>query len=203
MEESRALFNFYYVQDSIKYNCFLDKNKSDIFSILKRKTNSLIIEEVDDDINIVYLIDNEKADKLNECSMERIDIIYDFFPDYKRYCTEALYLPFPNEEIFKGIVQNSIKQIPNENLYHDFDTHINQIWIKTISKKYSENSIYEWQKYHYQLRVKLLDFTKKINRTFELFIQKNTSQNKSQEVIDIANEVLSIIKLKKIFPTIV
>lgn len=202
IEESRALFNFLYVQNVKKYNDFIEKNKSNIFSILKKKTNSLIIKEIDDDIKIEYLIDNEKADKLNECSMERIDIIYDFFPEYKRYCTEVLYLPFPNEAIFKVVVQNSIKQIPNENLYHDFDVHINQIWIKAITQHYSENSIYEWQKYHYQLRTKLLDFTKKINRTFELFIQKKISQNKSQEIVNLANEALSIIKLKKEFPRV-
>lgn len=202
IEESRALFNFLYVQNVKKYNDFIEKNKSNIFSILKKKTNSLIIKEIDDDIKIEYLIDNEKADKLNECSMERIDIIYDFFPEYKRYCTEVLYLPFPNEAIFKVVVQNSIKQIPNENLYHDFDVHINQIWIKAITQHYSENSIYEWQKYHYQLRTKLLDFTKKINRTFELFIQKKIPQNKSQEIVNLANEVLSIIKLKKEFPRV-
>ncbi len=202
IEESRALFNFLYVQNVKKYNDFVEKNKSNIFSILKKKTNSLIIKEIDDDIKIEYLIDNEKADKLNECSMERIDIIYDFFPEYKRYCTEVLYLPFPNEAIFKVVVQNSIKQIPNENLYHDFDVHINQIWIKAITQHYSENSIYEWQKYHYQLRTKLLDFTKKINRTFELFIQKKISQNKSLEIVNLANEALSIIKLKKEFPRV-
>ncbi len=200
IKESKSLFSFYYILNEEKYKIFFDKNKSNIFSILKIKINSLVIKEIDEDIKIEYLIDNEKAEKLNECSMERINIIYDFFPEYKRYCTEALYLPFPNEDIYKGMIQNSIKHIPNENLYHDFDTHINQIWIKTISKKYSENSIYEWQKYYYQLRAKLLDFTKKINRTFELFIQKNTSQKKSLEVIDLVNDILSIIKMKKDFP---
>lgn len=200
IEESKSLFNFFYTLDEKKYNIFIKNNKDDIFSILKRKTNSLVIKEIDEDIKIEYLIDNEKADKLNECSMERIDTIYDFFPEYRRYCTEAIYLPFPDEQIFKGIIQNSIKHIPNENLYHNFDTHINQIWIKTISSNYSENSIYEWQKYYYQLRQKLLEFVKKTNRIFELFIQKNTSKNKSLEVIQLANDILSIIKIKKEFP---
>lgn len=99
IEESRALFNFLHTQDIDKYNDFIEKYKSDIFSILKIKTNSLVIKEIDEDIKIEYLIDNEKPNKLNECSVERINIIYDFFPKYKRYCTEALYLPFPNEYI--------------------------------------------------------------------------------------------------------
>ncbi len=200
IEESRALFNFYYVQDSIKYNCFLDKNKNAIFSILKRKTNSLIIKEIDDDIQIEYLIDNEKADKLNECSMERINIIYDFFPKYKRYCTEALYLPFPNEEIFKVTIQNSIKHIPNKNLHHDFDTHINRLWIDTIEYEYSYATVYEWQEYYSELRRKSVEYFKRLNKVFELFICNNLSKNKADEVDDIFLKISSILKLKKSFP---
>lgn len=200
LDESRGLFNFFFVLDKENYNNFIEENKNLIFSILKKKTDSLIIKEIDNNVNIEYLLDNEKANHLNKCSMDRIDIIYDFFPSYQRYCTKVIYLPFPNEEPYKWLVQESIKHIPNENLYHEFDVHINQIWIKTIGQHYSDNSIYEWQKNHYDLRKKLLDFTKKINRTFELFILKNKSLDKAQEVINLAIEILSVIKLRKEFP---
>ncbi len=200
IEESRALFNFLYTQNIDKYNDFIEKNKNDIFSILKIKTNSLIIKEIDEDIKIEYLIDNEKAEKLNECSMERIDTIYDFFPDYKRYCAETLYLPFPNEEIYKVIVQNSIKHIPNENIYHKFDTHINRLWIDTIEYKYSYETVYEWQKFYFELRKKSVDYFKKLNKFFELVISKNKFQNKADEIDNIFLEISSILKLKKSFP---
>lgn len=200
IEESRALFNFYYIQDSNKYNDFIAKNKSDIFSILKTKTNSLIIKEIDDEIKIEYLIDDEKADKLNECSMERIDIIYDFFPEYKRYCTEVLYLPFPNEDIFKVVVQNSIKQIPNENLYHNFDVHINRLWIDTLEYQYSNETVFEWQQYYFELRKNSVKYFKKLNKIFELFFTKKISKNKADEVDDIFLEISSYLKRKKSFP---
>ncbi|MDN5071973.1 hypothetical protein PJV94_00450 [Aliarcobacter butzleri] len=200
IEESRALFNFLYTQNIDKYNDFIGKNKNNIFSILKIKTNSLVIKEIDEDIKIEYLIDNEKAEKLNECSMERINIIYDFFPDYTRYCTEALYLPFPNEDIYKGMIQNSIKHIPNENLYHDFDTHINRLWIDTIEYKYSYETVYEWQQFYFELRKKSVDYFKKLNKVFELVICKNKAQNKADEIDDIFLEISSILKLKKSFP---
>jgi hypothetical protein len=200
IEESRALFNFLYTQNIDKYNDFIEKYKSDIFSILKMKTNSLVIKEIDEDIEIEYLIDNEKAEKLNECSMERIDTIYDFFPKYKRYCTEALYLPFPNEEIYKVIVQNSIKHIPNENLYHDFDTHINRLWIDRIEYEYSYETVYEWQRFIFELRKNSVDYFKKLNKVFELVICKNKVQNKADEIDNIFLEISSILKLKKSFP---
>lgn len=200
IEESRALFNFLYTQNIEKYKDFIEKYKNDIFSILKMKTNSLVIKEIDEDIKIEYLIDNEKTDKLNECSMERINIIYDFFPEYKRYCTEALYLPFPNEEIYKVIVHNSIKHIPNENLYHDFDTHINRLWIDTIEYKYSYETVYEWQQFYFELRKKSVEYFKKINKVFELLLCNNISRNKADEVDSIFLEISSVLKLKKSFP---
>jgi len=132
--------------------------------------------------------------------MERIDIIYDFFPEYKRYCTEALYLPFPNEEIFKGIIQNSIKHIPNENLYHDFDTHINRLWIDTIEYEYSYETVFEWQQYYFELRRKSVEYFKKLNKIFELFLTKKISKNKADEVDDIFLEISSYLKRKKSFP---
>lgn len=200
IEESRALFNFLYTQNIDKYNDFIKKNKNDIFSILKIKTNSVVIKEIDEDIKIEYLIDNEKAEKLNECSMERINIIYDFFPDYTRYCTEALYLPFPNKDIYKGMIQNSIKHIPNENLYHDFDIHINRLWIDRIEYEYSYETVYEWQQFYFELRKKSVDYFKKLNKVFELVICKNKAQNKADEIDNIFLEISSILKLKKSFP---
>lgn len=200
IDESKCLFNFYYILDEENYNSFIEKYKEDIFSILKMKTNSLVIKEIDEDIKIEYLIDNEKAEKLNECSMERIDIIYDFFPEYKRYCTEALYLPFPNEEIYKVTVQNSIKHIPNENLYHDFDTHINRLWIDTIEYRYSYETVYEWQRFIFELRKSSVDYFKKLNRVFELVICKNLVRNKADEVDEVFSKISLILKLKKSFP---
>lgn len=200
IEESKSLFSFYYILNEEKYKIFLDKNKSDIFSILKIKTNSLVIKEIDEDIKIEYLIDNEKADKLNECSIERINIIYDFFPEYKKYCTETLYLPFPNEDIYKGMIQNSIKHIPNENLYHEFDTHINRLWIDRIEYEYSYETVYEWQQFYFELRKKSVDYFKKLNKVFELVICKNLAQNKADEIDNIFLDITSILKLKKSFP---
>jgi hypothetical protein len=200
IKESKSLFSFYYILNEEKYKIFFDKNKSNIFSILKIKTNSLVIKEIDEDIKIEYLIDNEKAEKLNECSIERINIIYDFFPEYKRYCTEALYLPFPNEEIYKGMIQNSIKHIPNENLYHDFDTHINRLWIDRIEYEYSYETVYEWQQFYFELRKKSVDYFKKLNKVFELVICKNLARNKADEIDNIFLEISSILKLKKSFP---
>jgi len=198
LEESSALYNYFYISQNKEYNKFIEKHKQYIFSILKKKTNSLIIYDENNEIYIKYLIDDSKPDKLNECSMERIDTIYDFFPDYERYNTESLYLPFPTED--KGLIQNSIKHIPNENLYHKFDVHINQIWIKTIMQKYSHHSNYEWQEEHFKIRKRCLEYIKKLNRVFELFIAENLKQNKADEIDLLYKEIIAELKKVKEFP---
>lgn len=200
LKKSSALYNYFYISQNKEYNEFIEKHKNYIFSILKKKTDSLIIYDENNEIYIKYLIDDSKSDKLNECSMERIDTIYDFFPDYKRYNTECLYLPFPTEETYKGLIQNSIKHIPNENLYHKFDVHINQIWIKTIMQKYAHNSIYEWQEEHFKIRKGCLEYIKKLNRLFELLITEKLKRNKADEVDLLYSEIIVLLKRRKEFP---
>ncbi|RLA84503.1 MAG: hypothetical protein DRG78_01225 [Epsilonproteobacteria bacterium] len=200
LKESSALYNYFYISQNKAYNEFIEKHKKHIFSILKKKTDSLIIYDKDNELYIKYLIDHSQSDKLNECSMERIDTIYDFFPDYKRYNTESLYLPFPAEEIYKELVLNSIKHIPNENLYHKFDVHINQIWIKTIMQKYAYSSIYEWQEKHFKIRKNYLEYTKKLNKLFELLITEKLKRNKADEVDLLYSEIIVQLKKTKEFP---
>lgn len=200
LKESSALYSYFYISQNKTYNEFIKKHKKHIFSILKKKTDSLIIYDENNELYIKYLIDYSQSDKLNECSMERIDTIYDFFPDYKRYNTESLYLPFPTEKIYKGLIQNSIKHIPNKNLYHKFDVHINQIWIKSIMQKYSHHSNYEWQKEHFKIRKKCSEYIKKLNRVFELFIAENLKHNKADEIDLLYKEIIAELKIVKEFP---
>jgi len=200
LKESSSLCSYFYISKNEQYINFIEKYKKSIFSILKKKTDSIIIYDDNNEINIKYLIDNSKSDKLNECSMERIDIINDFFPNYERYNTECIYLPFPTEEIYKWQIQDSIKHIPKENLYHKFDVHINQIWIKTILQKYAHNSIYEWKEEHFKIRKSYLEYIKKLNKLFELLITGKLKRNKADEIDSLCSEIIVLLKRRREFP---
>ncbi len=197
LKEVIELYIFLYILYPQEYLTFISKYKPMLFSILKEKTNSLIVFEKDNEIYIKYLADNENMDKLNECSVQRIDIFKNIFPYYDKFNTEAIYLPFPNEELYKLMIQNSIKKIPIDNLIDKFDVHLNVIWRKTIMKQYGYESVYEWQEHHIDTRRKILEFIKIFNKAFENILEKK----KRKDFKNIKNELNLLLSSTKEFPT--
>lgn len=202
ISESSEIFHFYSILDPDRYKVFASKHHNTIVGWIKKRTNTLSIFEEGDNIKIEYLLD-ENADKANELSMYRINIIHAFFPFYKSYCTSAIVIPFPNEEVYKAVLQNAHKHIPAENLFDDFDVHINQIWAKTILGQYAASSSYDWQNQHLHLREKALDIAKKITWLFETHLEKKQAKIKSQanSVASLANEVLCLEKVLRKYPS--
>ena len=203
LEESSELFNYFYTINPKEYSNLLEKYKPDIIAILKKKTESLTIEEIGNDININYILD-DNANKANEYSVDRINTVYNFLPFYDKYCTKAIVLPFPNEDIYKVVIQDSIKAMPKENIIESFDIHINQIWSKTILDNYTADSVFEWQEEYLKLRKNGIAFVKTCNRYFEALIEKNSNRVKSSgnsltELITLLDRTL---KRKKSYPSI-
>ncbi len=178
IDEASELFSFYNISDSKKYLKFIRTHKNFIISILKKQTNSLSIKEIGKDIHIEYLLDKD-ADKANEFSVYRIQIVFGLLPIYEKYCTKAIILPFPNEEIYEMVLQNSVKAMPQSNIVDTFDIHINQIWNNTILDKYRASSSYEWQNQYIKIREESLSFAKNCVRYFESSMEGNQSKHKS------------------------
>lgn len=176
--QSADLFHFFSITQPLTYRKMIASHRDSIIGWIKRKTNTLTITEEGNDIHITYLLD-ENADKANEYSVYRINIVHAFFPDYTHYCTEVNILPFPNEEIYKVVVQNGRKAMPKENLFDDFDIHINQIWSKTILMNYTSPSAYEWQQQYFDFRKNTIEVVRLCVRIFECLLTKNTSRLKT------------------------
>jgi len=196
LKEIENIFSYLFLVYPKEYSLFFEKYRDTIFSILKVKTDSVIIEEKNNELYIKYIADTEKIGKLNECSMHRIDALKNIFPQYNKYHTQAIYLPYPNEEIYKWAIENSKKSIPKENLFDKFDVHLNVIWRKTIMKQYSYESIYDWQEYQKNIREIFLKFTKETNRVFEYIIEGKKVKN----IEPLYNEVFETLKTEKEFP---
>jgi hypothetical protein len=176
--QSADLFHFFSITQPVAYKKLIASHRDTIVGWIKRKTNTLTITEVGNDVHISYLLD-ENADKTNEYSVYRINIVHAFFPDYAHYCTEVNILPFPNEAIYKVVVQNGRKAIPKENLFDDFDIHINQIWSKTILMNYTSPSAYDWQQQYFDFRKNTIAVVRLCVRIFECFLTKNSSRLKT------------------------
>ena len=200
--EASELFHFYSISNPEKYKQFITGHRDTVIAWIKRKTNTLSIYEQGDDIHINYLLDND-ADKANELSVYRINIVHAFFPFFKHYCTSAIILPFPNEEIYKAVLQNAHKQMPVENLFDDFDVHINQIWAKTILSQYAASSSYEWQRQHLQMREKSVELVKKCTRLFEAHLERDLSKIRTltTNVFSLATDFFKLDKTLKKYPS--
>lgn len=201
INESSELFSFLNIAKPEQYPSFIEKNKELIISKLKKETNSLSIEERGGDIHIEYLLDNN-ADKANEYSVYRIQTTYNFLPCYEKYCTKAIILPFPNEELYNVVVQDSIKAMPRENVSDTFDIHVNQIWSQTIMDRYRSTSSFEWQEQLVTLRKKGLEFIKVCVRYFEASIEKNETRKRTSinKLIEVESDLEKLLKTRRKYP---
>jgi hypothetical protein len=156
LEEAKEIALYFLNVDEIKYKKYVLNKLSLLISYLKEKTNSLTIEIVKNNIHINYLLYGDDVSEANELSISRIQTIYTFLPFYKKYCSEAILLPYPNEEIISTVKQNSIKQLSPDDILNEFNRHLNQIWYTIILKNYEEPSVYNWQKNMIALREEAL-----------------------------------------------
>ncbi len=192
---------FIIVQDQ-NYFSFCKQNKLEIFSVLKNITDSIVIEEIDNDVIIKYLLENDDIKNSNESSVSRIETVYGFLPFYSRYRSEAMVLPFPNIEMYEFVLSNAEKAMPPENIRNFFEIHLNQIWRKTILDKYRASSAFEWQEQMLKKRLKALEFVKTCTRYFEAIIENNSSRIKSasEPLVQSSSNFIELLKLQKTYP---
>ncbi|PBQ34573.1 hypothetical protein CNR22_23270 [Sphingobacteriaceae bacterium] len=201
LDEAAELFGYYQVAFPVKYKQFTIKNKKEIISLLKKHTDTLAVEEDGGDIHIKYFLGADTG-KANHQSMKRIDALSSFLPDYDRYCSKAIVLPFPYQQIFDVVIQDSVKQISKANLEDKFDVHINQIWHGALVANYRVGSLYEWQMQYIEIRQAGIEFAKKCVRLFEAYLEQNQARIKSaaQEWASPADKLLKSINSSKKLP---
>ena len=198
VNEASELFHFYSILKPDLYRNFVNVHYEDIIGEIKKGTHTPTIYEKDNEIYIEYLLDGNDSDT-NKQSVYRINIVRAFFPFYNRYCTTAIILPFPNEYIYKAVLQNSIKHIPPENLGDDFEVHINQIWSKTITDQYAASSSYDWQLAKISLRKTLVELARKCTRLLEAYLENETKKVDAliNQVVELNNEYVSMDNVSK------
>lgn len=184
------------------YFTFCKINKSEIFSLLMNITDSIVIEEINEDILVKYLLENDDIGNSNESSVSRIETIYSFLPFYSKYRSEAIVLPFPNVDVYKVVLQNAEKAITPQNINNSFEIHLNQIWRKTIVDKYAASSTFEWQEQILKKRNHALDFVKICTRYIEAVVENNKSRIKAtaEPLIQSSSIFMSYSKLVKTYP---
>lgn len=176
IQEAKEFILYLQISNPIGFKKFVRENKGVILSYLKVNTNSLTLEEKEGNIYIQYLLFDNEVDKANEFSLFRIQVIHAFLPFYEKYCTEAILLPFPSEEIISVVKQNSTKHLTVEAIGNLFDVHLNKIWLFTMQKNYQETSAYEWQKNILEVRKVAIEWSKGIVKLADSLLEGNNEK---------------------------
>lgn len=182
------------------FSIFMKKNKSTIFSKLKKQTQSFTIQEAKKDLLIEYLLPENRVTKGNEESVDRIKIIKSILPFYDRYCTEGYTAPL---EIYDTLQwkpsDESKKRMPAENIYDKFQIRLNQIWNESIQSFYQVESIYEWQKQWIDIRQTGLLLVKGLNRLIETYLEGKISKfdNLIPSINKTGNKLAAISQIEK------
>jgi len=198
IQEAKEYMLYFQLNNPEVFKEFINNNKSILLSYLKVNTNSLTIEVAKNNVQINYLLFDNEADKANELSVFRIQVIHAFFPFYEKYCTEAILLPFPSEQIISVVRQNSIKQLTVETIGNLFNAHLNKIWLSAIQKNYQTASAFEWQKDIIEIRKIAIEWAKHVIRLLDSLLEGNQSKKeKTLASIDTLRATLSSSLAKK------
>lgn len=203
LNEAKEIATFCLINKKEEYLKYSKKHQKELISYLKWTTDSLAIEEKDNELHINYLLYGDDVTNANEMSVQRIQVVYTFLPAYERYCTEAIMLPFPNEELVSFTRESSKKQMSPENIVNEFDVHLNQIWYKTILKNYESVSVYEWQKTIIEFRKKALELAFYLCQYIDSLLEANRKKQQSslQKIIKLSEHFHKLDIALKHYPT--
>jgi hypothetical protein len=203
LEDAGELFDAYYSAHPEEYKAFLERNKTEIVGLLKRRTNSLTIIENEGNLQIEYLMDDNNENlNLNDESVKRAQVISSFLPQYNEYHVNAIYPPIPGLDYYTNVINESEKRMAKENIGNKFRVHVNRIWIESIMANYESASVYEWQKQWYDIRIKSLDLVSVCTRFIEAVLGGKSSKVSriARELDRIRPEVMRLLSTVKAFP---
>ena len=165
---ARFLLNlFHYLRDS--YDSIIENHKISLQGRFKLLSHTILVEEKDEDIFIEFIVDevSEKHEKPHEQASNRLDLLYEMFPFYKRYCSQGFY---PVDFGVERKVDDTQKRFPQDNLELKINAHKNKIFGDFVNAFYATSLIYEWQKQWFEFR---RDFSKFVENFINL-LQKGS-----------------------------
>ena len=171
---AKFLFALNAVYES-KYIDFINTYKKELISKIKVETETLSFYEKEKQVYLKYIPKSITDKNLNSQSVKRLEIVWLCFPyEYEKYNIKGLYPPFDffNQNLSRYDETN--KSLSNEALETgEFQVTSNKTWLKEIRKNYEFSSLYEWQEFIYNIRVKSIDFLHSITLFFENVLRDN------------------------------
>ncbi|MFT5874149.1 MAG: hypothetical protein ACI8WT_003109, partial [Clostridium sp.] len=183
-ELSLLMYEFHKLSEEA-YLAFVSKNKDEILSYLRIKTNSVKIYEYSYSIHIEYILLPNDAKKASEESVSRINVICRFLPIYETYFADSIKPRIDFAEFF-SFYDDSHKEMPIRNVLLSFNTDLTQLWSKSILSHYEFISVYDWQSYWMDLRRKVIEFAKLNVEVLEKILKQ---QNLNKSILTNLDEI--------------
>lgn len=147
------------------YDRLLASDRASLMSYFKLASDTLTVKEQNGDIYIEFVVDGEAGHASpHDQTLERLRLLWRYFPDYQRYCSQGLYLAIYG---LQPPVDDTKKAIPNDTLKLEIDAERNAAYLRTAESHYAAQSVYEWQEQWFGLRTELLVF---LERAIDLYI---------------------------------
>jgi hypothetical protein len=138
-----------YRYDSSTYQDWLSRNQKDVLSYLKLHTDCIKLELSERVVSVEFFPDGEKDSSTIEQVMSRLDRLRSALPFCERYRSQGIWLlPFG----LKPSVDDTHKDIPQENLHFKSDIEKNVVWRKIAQWNYVPDSYYKYEEAWYTLR---------------------------------------------------
>jgi len=176
-----------YRYDNTAFMNWYNDNKNEISAYLQFHLDLVEFKQLDTELSIEFLVDVKSEEHLNEQAVSRLNLLRSAIPFCEAYRSEGIYLmPFN----LKPSVDETIKNIPQENLPFSTDVDKNVVWRLAGEKTYLPDSYYVFQREWYTLRSNQLKFIKGLNRGFKkILCSKAFDFNKEFNGRDIMAEI--------------
>jgi len=172
-----------------KYDA-LGINKCTLICRFKLLSETVLVEERGDDIYIEFIVD-EFGDnrRLNEQAWERLRDLHKILPDYKRYCSQGLYV---NEHGLQRPVDDTQKEADQEFLKKEIEGHRNAPYIDAVDTHYATKFVHQWQEQWFDFRRDLNRWMTHLLRSFQ---NGSVSSKLNEEWQDLAVRLTHMILL--------
>lgn len=148
-----------YRYDEPAYRDWFSRNQEDVIGYLKLHTDCIELKISDGVVSIEFLPDAENDNSPHEQVIRRLDQLRSTLPFCDRYQSQGIWLlPFG----LKPSVDETHKDIPQENLPFKSDSQKNGVWRKIAQGHYLPDSYYRYEEAWYSLRCDALSFVQNL-----------------------------------------
>lgn len=168
------------------YLAFKNKHEQDLIGKFKTNTNTLSVEINNNEIFITYFAEtgSDAKENLTRQSWLRLSLLKKIIIGYEKYHSKGLYIPIPINKMLKEVVDDTVKAAPKDYI-DEFEVQGNQVWLNQITKHYNYDTLFDFMKFYFDLRIKGVELTKGIVFFLEQVLnKKNKKLNKEIVIFD-------------------